>query len=158
MTRYTPEAKKKYLADVQLGRLTKWLRLLGFDTAYYKSASLFTMSRIAKQEGRIFLTRSRKNARSKLFEAVVLIHSAYIDDQLQELLKESSFTHERMFTRCSLCNQTLNDIEKEKVVSLVPDYVYRNNDHFKLCRKCGRVYWKGTHHRAVLEKLAEILN
>ncbi len=146
----------KFIADTNLGRLAKWLRLIGYDTLCYKNISLFNMSRIARKERRIFLTRSRKNVRLKIFENAILINSSHIIEQLKELASEFDIIPVAPFSRCSLCNQKLNQIEKEKIENLVPDYVYRTNDRFMICRKCGRVYWPGTHNQAIEKKLEEI--
>jgi len=154
----TERDNRKFIADNNLGRLAKWLRLFGYDTLYYQKLSLFNMSRIARDEERIFLTRSQKNARLKIFGNAVLIRSSDIFEQLKELASELDITPIAPFCRCSLCNQKLNQIEAEKVRNLVPDYVYQTNERFMICRKCGRIYWPGTHNRAIKERFAEIIN
>ncbi|MBW6515853.1 MAG: Mut7-C RNAse domain-containing protein [Candidatus Cloacimonetes bacterium] len=148
--------KVKFLTDNNLGRLAKWLRLLGYDTSSYKKVSLLSLSNIARKEERIFLTSSRKNAGLKIFDNTILIHSSNIFEQLQELNAKLNLNFENAFTRCNLCNQLLRKIDKEKVVSLVPDYVYQTSDHFEICRNCGRIYWEGTHNQAILDKFKEI--
>jgi len=148
--------KVKFLVDNNLGRLAKWLRLLGYDTSFYKKVSLLSLSNIARKEERIFLTRSRKNAGLKIFDNTMLIYSTKIFEQLRELNTKLNLTLENAFTRCNLCNQLLRKIDKEKVVSLVPKYVYQTSDHFEICRNCGRIYWEGTHKKVILDKFKEI--
>ncbi len=151
-------SSKKFIVDDNLGRLAKWLRMLGFDTLFSKSASLYGMSRKAGEKGRLFLTRSRKNAGSKMFERAFLIKSSAVFEQLKEIAPILDIEKERLFTRCSICNEVLHEIEKEKVSSLVPDYIYRNNERFKKCPDCGKIYWKGTHNKAIMSKIEEIFN
>jgi hypothetical protein len=150
--------RNKFLVDDNLGRLAKWLRLLGFDTGFYAAVSLPVLSRLANKEGRIFLTRSKKNAGLKIFDKSLLIKSSGIFEQLRELSPLLVFSPEKMFTRCSLCNNKLVDIEKERVTGLVPEYVYQNQQRFNICRKCGKIYWQGTHNREILQIAKDIFS
>ncbi len=149
-------SNKKFVADINLGRLAKWLRLLGYDTLFFKSCSLLALGNISRKENRIFLTRSSKNARKKIFERVILINSPNIFEQLKELSSELDYYPDRILTLCSTCNHELFQVDKEKVRGLVPDYVFKTNETFSTCRNCGRIYWKGTHNRAIIDKFAEI--
>lgn len=141
----------KFIADVNLGRLARWLRLLGYDTLYYKSVSLLSLSNIARKEGRIFLTRSRKNVCLKIFDQTLLISSSNVSEQLNALSPFLTLSSERVFSRCSLCNRMLYEVEKEKVKNLVPEYVYQTSEQFKTCRNCGKIYWQGTHIKAMID-------
>ena len=150
--------KTKFIVDVNLGRLARWLRLLGYDTLYYQSVSLSTLSNIARQEGRVFLTRSRKNAQRKIFGQAILISSSNVREQLAELSPLLTYSPENVFSRCSLCNSMLYEVEKERVKKQVPEYVYQTNEQFKTCRNCGRIYWQGTHIKAMIDILKDIFH
>lgn len=146
----------KLVADSNLGRLAKWLRILGYDVAFYKDVSIITVSRIANSENRIFLTRNQKIANRRIFDYVRLIKSDHIFDQLQELLDLITDDDDFLFTRCSVCNKLLSDIEKQKLESLVPTYIYQANEQFKICQACGKIYWSGTHYEEMKKKLKEV--
>ena len=152
----TKDTKKKFIVDVNLGRLAKWLRLMGYDTLYYRSCPLIAIANISRKENRIFLTRSSKNACSKIFEKVILINSPNILEQLKELAPELDYHPEKILTLCSVCNHDLYHVDKEKVFGMVPEYVFRMNQNFRTCRSCGRIYWKGTHNQAIIDKIEEI--
>ena len=152
-----PGLKKRFLVDVNLGKLARWLRLLGYDTLFYRSISIFDLSRIAKSEGRIFLTRSHKNANKKLFARALLIRSSKVMDQLKELSGSLDLGDGEMLSRCSLCNNELTLIDKERIASLLPTYIYETHNEFRSCRKCGKIYWQGTHQKKILERMNEFL-
>lgn len=150
--------RPKFVADTNLGRLAKWLRILGYDAVFYKDVSIFTLSRIANSENRIFLTRSQKITNRKLFDHVRLIKCDYVFDQLQELQCLITDDEEYLLTRCSICNKLLYEVEKQKLESLVPTYVYQTNVQFKICRACGKIYWSGTHNEEIKKKLKEVFS
>jgi len=150
------ELKPKFILTEDLGRLTKWLRMLGYDAEVYKSASFFTIIRLAKKERRIFITRSKKDLKSNQKISRVLIKSENYLEQLQEMKDYISFKDEHIFTRCLICNKSLFDISKKKIIDLIPEYIYQNHKDFKVCRKCGKIYWKGTHHKDMMNELREL--
>ncbi|MCD4796516.1 MAG: Mut7-C RNAse domain-containing protein [Candidatus Cloacimonetes bacterium] len=149
--------KPNFLLDENLNRLAKWLRLLGYDAAVYKSISFHNAIRLANREHRIFLTRSRKLATSNQKFSRRLIMSVDHRDQLKELNDIVTVKEEYLFSRCILCNKKLFDISKEKIKELIPEFVYESLDEFKLCRKCGRIFWKGSHYKAIKKELKYLL-
>jgi uncharacterized protein len=132
----------RFLCDQTLGRLAKWLRILGFDTEFMPRRDEDVMKQ-AIQNGRIVLTRKGTFSQKK---GMVFISHDHVQDQLQELtaVLDLKVIH-KPFIRCSSCNTLLIDIPRDEVKGHVPDYVYSTHDIFAGCPLCARIYWKGTH-------------
>ncbi|HTY45231.1 MAG TPA: Mut7-C RNAse domain-containing protein [Patescibacteria group bacterium] len=136
----------KLLLTQELGRLATWLRILGYDTEYTTCARRGSVIIQALREDRIIVTRNRRLPRPAGFKTVVLI-SEQIHEQIREVLKQLNVTPncDMMFSRCTVCNEELTSVEKEKIQDRVPEYVLRTQNDFRLCPRCRRVYWQGTH-------------
>ena len=142
----------------ELGRLARWLRILGLDAVYSKEGKNSSLIILALREGRVILTRNHCLPRSAGIR-LVYIESEKIRDQLKEALHKLkvSLGSARMFSRCILCNEELARAEKETMKMRVPEYVFETQDTFFTCPKCGRVYWQGTHWGNVSATLNELL-
>lgn len=136
----------KFLLTKELGRLAKWLRILGFDSEYWPNGPCGSLIIKALREERVIVSRNTKLPRSRGLK-IVLIKSERIKDQLRELVESLKISPEpeAMFSRCTICNIGLVDVEKQKVEGRVPVYVLRTRSKFFICPKCSRVYWRGTH-------------
>jgi uncharacterized protein with PIN domain len=136
----------KFILTKELGRLAKWLRILGFDARYYKESNAGTLIIEALREDRVVLTRNHRLPKSTGIKIVVL-EAEKIKEQVREALKalKIKLDSEKMFTRCILCNEELAGIAKEKTKGKVPEYVYKTQEDFITCPKCHRIYWQGTH-------------
>lgn len=137
-----------FIADNMLGKLAKYLRLMGYDTYYSnKSLSDDEILEIAKKENRILITRDRGLALR--YEKSYLLNSTDSIDQLKEIAKAFHLNTKRMMTRCSICNVELVKTNKEHVKGKVPEKVYGSFDEFYFCPSCGRYYWFGTHAKNI---------
>ena len=148
----------KFILTKELGRLAKWLRILGFDTAYFNQDNLSTLIIEALRENRMIITRNQRLPKSRGLK-IILIQQEKIKEQIEELLSALKIKPEpeMMFTRCIICNEELCGIEKEKVKDKVPEYVFKTQGDFITCPKCQRIYWQGTHWgnvQKILEKIA----
>ncbi len=148
--------RPKFLAAENLARLAKWLRFLGYDTELYRAVGFNNKLRILKKDGRIYLTRCGKEAGSNIAFARKLIRSGNHLEQLREIIDFVAIDQKRIFTRCSICNSGLYDIKKEKIRELIPDYIYENHEEYRICRKCGKIYWKGSHFLEMKKTLEQI--
>lgn len=146
----------KFLADSMLGKLAKWLRLLGYDTLYQRDAEDRELVRIALQEDRVLLTRDNELAgRRMVRDRTLFIDSQSTWSQLRQVIRHFGLESENsLFTRCLVCNAVLEDIPKSSVEGLVPPYVYQTQDRFQRCPSCSRIYWRGTHVEHVMDVLA----
>jgi len=136
----------KLLADAMLGRLARWLRILGYDTTFVADTDDFTVMKSARADDRLILTRDRALAARQGVRAL-FIHSGVLEEQLKQVCSTLGPPEEPVLSRCSVCNQTLHDVSREAVVTRVPPFIHRNQTTFKACPECERVYWQGTHWR-----------
>jgi hypothetical protein len=127
-----------------LGRLAKWLRLLGYDAAYENDATDHHLARRARAERRVLLTRDRQLADRPGLETLV-IRSEQLEEQVQEVRDALGPPADPLLSRCSICNVALEDVATEDVVDQVPRYVLQTHTEFRRCPECGRIYWSGSH-------------
>ncbi len=146
----------RLLADGMLGRLAKWLRLLGYDTAYDNTATDPELARRARAEGRVLLTRDRElSARRGL--RTLLIQSEVLEEQVREVGDGLGPPPHPPLSRCAVCNAALEPVSPAAIADRVPPYVLKTQTEFRRCPGCGRVYWPGSHlegMRSLMEKLA----
>ena len=148
----------KFIADAMLGRLARWLRILGCDVSYESSISDNDFIARAIHERRIILTMDRKLTERESAKNSLLIKSPSYKEQLKQVITHYNIDYKSgIFTRCLVCNNLLEPIEKEKIKDRVPPYVYSTQDEFDICQQCGRIYWSGTHRTKMLKMLDEIL-
>ncbi|MEN6440870.1 MAG: Mut7-C RNAse domain-containing protein [Syntrophobacter sp.] len=154
MNRGGTGAEPRFVVDVMLGKLAKWLRVLGFDA---RVAELRDPGQIesCRSQGFVPVTRREK---FKGMENIVFISTDRHLEQIKELLTgldlgEDSF---RLFTRCTICNAQLHAISREAAFGSVPDYIFETTSDFRTCLKCGRVYWPGSHKGRMIERLKSI--
>ena len=151
----------RFLADRMLGKLARKLRLLGFDTLYFPEEREERLLEIASKEDRILLTRDRDfyNKALKVGMRVFLLKSDKWRSQLKAVFDKFKIKPSDVspFSRCMECNEPLEKIDKESVKDRVPEYIYLTHDEFKICRVCGRIYWKGTHVGHMTDELSKIL-
>ena len=137
----------KFICDEMLGSMAKWLRILGYDTKYVKNMKDEEIAKIAREEERILLTRDKKLA-SKFKNSIYLENNG-LKNQLRRIIKELALEidDKNLLTRCIICNEKIEKIDKEKVKGMVPEHVYESHEEFYICPKCKRIYWIGTHFK-----------
>lgn len=146
----------KLAADRMLGRLAKWLRIIGQDVTYGEHLAGYGLIRAARKEGRLILTRDRTIAKRNPPE-YLLIRSDRFREQLQQVIQAFGLDPlKNAFRRCVECNALLEPIAKEDVKEKVPPYVFSTQERFSFCRGCRRVYWPATHQQKMLEELKQI--
>ncbi len=145
----------RFTADRNLGKLVKWLRILGYDTLYDRRNADGSFLGRAGAEGRIALTRKRDLARLPRTGRLVVLSADRVGRQIGEVLEKLALKPDpaRRMTRCLKCNAPLEEVSKEAVAGLVPAYVAETCNQFRICRHCGRIFWPGTHPRHVEEYL-----
>lgn len=143
----------KFAADKMLGRLARWLRIVGHDVIYGPHLSGYGLIRAARREGRPILTRDRSIAKKKPPD-YLLIESDQFREQLKQVIGAYGLNSLKdAFTRCVECNTVLQPISKGSVEEKVPPYVFATQERFSFCQKCRRIYWPATHHQKMLEEL-----
>ena len=144
------------LADGMLGKLAKWLRLLGYDTAYDNVASDRELARRARAEGRVLLTRDRGLAARRGLRTL-LIQSEVLEEQVQEVLDGLGGPPHPALSRCSVCNTVLEPISPAEIADRVPPYVLKTQTEFRRCPGCGRIYWPGSHLQAMRGQIEKLI-
>jgi len=148
----------RFLVDVMLGRLARWLRFLGYDTAYEADASDPELVRRSLAEGRLLLTRDRR-----LLERYPHVEAFRVesDDPLRQLRQIVDALGLRRTAgsppRCTACNGALQPSGVESVRDRIPPYVASTRRCFGVCKGCGRIYWEGTHLARMERDLEEAL-
>jgi uncharacterized protein with PIN domain len=152
------QGSHRFIADVMLGRLARWLRLLGFDTLYYHDINDARIIRIAKEQGRFILTRDTRLIKIKGIRDYLLIRANDSFQQLLEVIRALNLKDFYLLSKCVSCNGQLSRLpDKTEIKDTVPDFVFLNFHSFLKCRGCGKIYWEGTHPKLFREKLARVL-
>ena len=151
-----PSEPVKFVADRMLGRLARWLRVIGQDVIYGRHLSGYGLIHAARAENRLILTRDR-GLKKKQPPRFIFIESDHYHEQIRQVVRECGLTiGEAVFTRCLECNGVLQPRTKDSVETQVPPYVFSTQDNFFWCPHCRRVYWPATHHQKMLEELQKI--
>lgn len=145
----------KLLADAMLGRLAKWLRVLGYDTAYLADTDDFAVMRLARAEGRLILTCDHALAGRPGVDAL-FIESSNLEEQLRQVRRQVGPPERAPFSRCPACNTALIEADLATIASRVPPYVQRTQNRFAFCSACDRVYWPGTHWERMQALVSEV--
>ncbi len=147
----------RFAADAMLGRLARWLRALGYDTAYERDTPDAELVRLAIVERRFILTRDRALPEEWSVDDVMLIGADAPLDQLAEVVAAFDLDRQaRLFTRCTLCNHPVVEAAKENVADRVPPRVLAEYDAFWECRSCEKIYWKGSHAARMQRRLERL--
>ncbi|MBN1919549.1 MAG: Mut7-C RNAse domain-containing protein [Verrucomicrobia bacterium] len=163
MTDPSPQ-EPRFLADDMVGKLARWLRILGLDVAPAGRVDDNSLMRRALDESRVLLTRhgrllgqiSAKDLKPRRSELRwIVLESPHLLPQIAQVLQVTDIRidTERLFTRCLICNSPLEPASKADVAGEVPEFTYSIQDQYSRCRNCNKVYWKGTHTDRILKKL-----
>ncbi len=138
-----------------LGRLARWLRILGYDTLYNPRWPDDELARRARAEGRILLTRDRALAHRPGLRAL-LVESERLEAQLAQVAHTLGLDAAGYLSRCPACNDLLETVPRSWAWGYVPPYTFVTQHEFRLCPTCNRFYWRGTHSERMGEVLARL--
>jgi uncharacterized protein with PIN domain/sulfur carrier protein ThiS len=157
--RDAPLRESRFVVDCNLGRLARYLRLLGLDCLYRNDFDDETVSRISQQQRRIVLTRDRRLLHRKIITHGLYIRAVNPKEQVKEVLQRLDLHGAvRPFTRCTRCNGLLKAISKQTVDHRLEPKTRRYYNHFLQCEQCGQVYWQGSHHERAKHLVQELLS
>ena len=143
----------RYIADSMLGKLARWLRVMGFDTHYQPFYRQKVFEHFISKG---YLLLSCQESKITKYSNSMLIRSNNIQEQLKEI-KDKGFLLEdksKLFTRCLRCNLVLEKVSVEDARENIPEYVfYQNITQVKTCRSCGRFFWPGNHRNNMITQL-----
>ena len=152
----------KFIVDTNVGKLAKWLRIVGYDTLFFNGKNDSRMVATALAQGRVILTRDTQIMKRRVITSgqlkAILIQSDEPERQLHQVIDALNLDCQfKSFTLCLECNQPLLERSKQQVKDLVPTYVFQTQSQYMECPACRRIYWKGTHWQAMTEKLKKFM-
>ena len=136
-----------------LGRLARWLRILGYDAAYGSHLHGAALARLARREGRMILTRDRQLLRDPNLPPHLFVEHDGFRDQLRQVAAQLGLRPSGSFGRCIECNRVVERIAREAARDRVPRYVASTQSEFWECGGCGRVYWPATQRAHIVAEL-----
>jgi uncharacterized protein with PIN domain len=149
----------RFVADAHLGRLAKYLRMLGFDVLYRNDFHDADLVRLAVDEERVVLTRDRDLLIRREIRHGCYLHALESERQLLDVVHRFRLSDAiRPFSRCLDCNGLLRAIAKEESVHRVPEQSWHAHERFWECEDCAHVYWEGSHVARMRAKLAALLD
>lgn len=142
------------MTDITLGKLTKWLRIMGYDVHFFRGVAGTLFLNEARKESRIALTRKVFPPR-QYTGTLLIIHSDDPDEQISEVIKGFCLKPDPadFFSLCLKCNEKLKRIDRKEAEERVPRYVFESGHIFRSCPTCGKIYWQGTHIEHTLDVL-----
>jgi len=152
----------KFIVDNNVGKLAKWLRIMGYDTVFFTGIDDSRMVAKALAEGRVILTRDTGIMKRGLVTSgrlkAILISSEEPEKQMRQVIKTLNLDCQfRPFALCLECNQPLVEKNKEQVKDRVPPYVFKTQSQYMECPACHRIYWRGTHWQAMTRELEKLI-
>ena len=145
----------KFICDAMLGRLSKYLRILGLDAEYTRD--LLVLEQYKEQpDSPYFLTRTMNTIS---YERIIFIKSDKVREQLQEIREiiRPFIDPGKLMNRCIDCNVELVNVEKKDIEQMVPEFVFHQYAQFRSCPKCRKVYWEGSHAKGMAQLVREIM-
>jgi len=144
----------KFIVDLPLAGLAKWLRFCGFDATVQR----FSPNLPAAVPGVHLLTRQQALGRGPRGDLLILTASAP-ETQLQEVIRRLGITrgHLRFLSRCGQCNEKLVSLPRDQVLGLVPEHVFHTQEQFHQCPKCRQIFWPGSHLPGIIGRVMEKL-
>jgi uncharacterized protein with PIN domain len=153
-----PLRSPRFVLDCHLGRLTRYLRLLGFDCLYRNDYDDEAIAKIASGDHRIVLTRDRALLQRKIITHGYFIRAIEPRQQVKEVLTRFDlYSLVAPFTRCPRCNGHLADVSKRTIVHRLEPLTKKYYDKFRLCQDCEQIYWQGSHHVRAQRLIEELV-
>lgn len=153
-----PLRQNKFILDVHLGRLAKYLRMCGFD-CYYENLDDNEIIELALEQRRIILTKDKNLLKDKRVTHGYWVRATLPKKQLLEIIKRFDLANKIKFlTRCLLCNRKLKKVaQPEKLKSLIPPEALKFYKDFYLCEHCNKIYWEGSHYENMMELVRSVI-
>ena len=153
----------KFIVDNNVGKLVKWLRIMGYDTVFFDDIDDSRMVAEALAESRVILTRDTEIMKRGLVTSgrlkAILISSEEPEKQMRQVIKTLNLDCQfQPFALCLECNQPLVEKNKDQVKDRVPPHVFQTQSQYVECPDCHRIYWRGTHWQAMTKKLKKLMN
>ena len=150
----------KFLVDRMLGKLTKGLRMLGYDAVYFQGEDTYQLIQLARREGRTILTRNTRLLPKRPDDQILTVEGDKPSLQLKHLIQKGylSLDERNLFSRCLLCNFILDEVPRGEAEGKVPDFIFYHQKEFFRCPQCRRIYWKGSHQENMQKWVEELFH
>ncbi|MDY6917713.1 MAG: Mut7-C RNAse domain-containing protein [Chloroflexota bacterium] len=151
--------RPRFIVDANVGRLARWLRMMGYDTVFINDIDDDELVSIGLREKRVVLTKDTQIMLRRVVTSgrvkALLIADDEVKAQTRQVIEAMNLNRRRQFTRCLECNETLVPRTREEVQDLVPPYVFKTQSRYVQCPVCKRVYWRGTHWQRMNHELEQ---
>ncbi|MGB2929226.1 MAG: Mut7-C RNAse domain-containing protein [Desulfobacterales bacterium] len=159
LLRKIPLRRNKFIADINLGDIVKYMRVLGLDLYYNPLLSTREIIEISKRENRVILTKSRKLLKFKDVSHGIFIRPGTTTEQIRRIIYYLDIKDKiKPFSRCLRCNTLLDIVLKEKILDRIPSKTKEFCDEYVQCQSCDKIYWKGTHFINMKKAVRQILD
>ena len=157
--RAEPLREPRFIADVHLGRLIRYLRMLGQDVYYKSNLNKEEVVKLSLDEKRTILTMDKNLLKRNEITHGYLVRNSDTEKQVIEIVKRFQLKNQlKEFTRCLGCNSLLRRVEKGEIEFRLPQKVKENQNEFYICKNCDKIYWKGTHFDRMKSLIQKIKN
>jgi len=154
-----PLRQPKFICDVHLGSLARYLRMMGFDILYENNFNDEEIVKLSRKEKRAILTRDRGILKRNEVTHGYWVRSLKVKEQAIEVLKRFDLKNQvKEFSRCIECNEFLKPVMKEKIITTLPPKVVQLQNEFFSCPSCKKIYWKETHYHRMLSFIQSLKN
>jgi len=156
--RKLPLRRTHFIADINLGKLAKYMRVLGLDLYFDPMLSPREIVEISNKENRIILSTSRKLLKFKDVSHGIFVRPGTTVQQIKQIIDYLDIKDVvAPFTRCLQCNSLLDTVPKEQILDRIPPKTREHCDAYVLCRSCDKIYWQGTHCIQMQKVVRQIL-
>jgi len=156
-TLHPSNSAPKFIRDVHRGKLSRRLRLLGFDTLYRNDLEDEEIIQSAEKEHRIILTWDCEILSNKTTQSY-RPNSISFNEQVREVMSVFNLRkHARPFSRCIKCSGEIISVDKDSVIALVPPRSGQFMEYFSQCQACRKIYWHGSHYNSLRKWVDEVM-
>lgn len=153
-----PLREPRFICDVQLGKLARYMRFFGFDTLYDNNFSENKIIEISNNLKRTILTKNIHLLKNKTVTHGYWIRSQNTEQQIVQIIIYSDLlSHIKPFSLCPLCNGKLEPVDKENISDKVLAETKLYFNEFSICQKCRKIYWKGSHYNKIMILIGNII-
>lgn len=157
--RPAPLRRPAFILDVHLGKLARWMRLLGFDAIYRNDFQDREIAERAIRERRIILTQDRGILKRKCVTHGYWVRSRRANEQIVEVVKRFDLSRGiKPFTRCLICNGRIIRVDKAAICHSLRPKTKQSFDVFYQCRGCGKIYWRGSHYDRMRKRVQDLVH
>jgi uncharacterized protein with PIN domain len=152
-----PLRDTRFILDVHLGKLARYLRMLGFDAAYDRNWHNSMLIDLSLQQQRVILTRDLGILKQSRVTHGYWLRHREPRQQLQEVLLALDLSHQlQPFTRCMDCNGRIHPADKAVIRGQIDPNIFPKFKEFRQCRNCRKIYWRGSHYKSMLQLVSEL--